>query len=152
MTVFVLTLFVILPGCGGNNATSIEKVLKQDSVTSDNATSIADVVKRMRAIDLSSCPNDFKAAYVEHIHAWESAASIESEVQMFSERYNSSSGLLESFLRGAMFDFGMVGEAGAAYDRLVAHQQQVSADIQRTFHDVENIAIKFGAQLPQKPE
>src|SRR5437899_2898030 len=50
---------------------AIQQVLRADSRTTTGVTSVSAVVARMRRIDLSKCPSDFRAAYTEHIHAWE---------------------------------------------------------------------------------
>ena len=137
-------------GCGTSRKAAIESVLAQDSGSSSNVKSISEVVTRMRNIDLDGCPDDFRSAYVKHIHAWESAQLLEVDAKSISDRYNSTSALVESFLRGFVFDFGMVGEAGAAIDKFTARQQQISLDIQRTFQDVETVAIRYGAKLPKR--
>ena len=151
-SVFATSFILLAIGCSSNSPTSvasIESVLQQDSLTEQGATSIAEVVKRMRAIDLSSCPPDFRSAYVQHIHAWESAAAIEQEYAAFNNRYNSGGALMESFFRGVVFDFGMVGESNEALEKIANHQQQVSSEIRNTFHTVENIAVEHGANLPK---
>ncbi len=62
-----------------NDILNIERVLAEDSKTAPGATSVVEVVTRMRAIDLNGSPHDFSAAYLAHIHAWK-------KWQMLSER------------------------------------------------------------------
>jgi hypothetical protein len=140
-------------GIGGKSsgAINIERVLKADATTTTGATSVADVVGRMRAISLTRCPQDFSAAYVAHIHAWELLEDFERDAIAFDANFNSGAALLEGFLRGLMLDpFGQAREATAEQKRLRANYQKATSQIRETFHRVEDISIVHGAELVLK--
>jgi hypothetical protein len=141
---------LLLSGCRNNYAANIERVLKQDQRTTQNATSVATVVARMRAINLDGCPQDFRLAYIAHIHAWESLLVVEEEAKAFDANFNSGEAMIEAVLRGMVFDFGMLDEARAAQNRLRANYLKALTEIQQTYHRVEQIAVKHGAKLPKE--
>jgi hypothetical protein len=70
-------------GSSSNDVRDIERVLAEDAKTTPGAISVAQVVTRMRAIDLAGCPNDFKATYLAHIHSWEAMEVIVQEANAF---------------------------------------------------------------------
>ena len=82
-----------------SDAKAIERVLAADSQTNPGAVSVAEIVRRMEAIDLAGCPRDFKQAYIAHIGAWRQMAMVEQEAQVWGQRYNSGGAMLEAFLR-----------------------------------------------------
>lgn len=132
------------------NVAAIERVLAEDSHTADNFTTVEDVVQRMRAIDISQCPTDFQQAYIAHIGAWEKMLLVEWEARQWKERYDSDDAMVEAFLRGLVFDFGIIGESEEARNRVLAMYQKASQDIQSTFSRVQQIAVGYGARLPSK--
>ena len=102
----------ILAGCGKSSSVkNVERVLNEDAKTAAGANSIAEIVSRMRAIDLDGCPQDFTLAYISHIHAWESAILVEREAAAFKANFDSSATVMEAFIRGLALDVGMFGEA-----------------------------------------
>ena len=132
-------------------AARIEFVLQQDVKAPVGAQSAAEVVTRMRAIDLVGCPNDFKAAYVAHIHAWERMADVEREVAAHKADSESGADLVESFIRGFLGDpFGKAIEDAAAGNQLQRSYQAAGQQIRDTFHRVEEVAVVHGANLPQR--
>jgi hypothetical protein len=146
--VCVVALLLWFKGSSSSNdASNIERVLAEDSKTAPGATSDMEVVTRMRAINLNGCPQDFSAAYLTHIHAWEKLTDVEREAVALDQRYNSNSALLESFLRGIVFDFGMVGEASAAQQRLQSNYNSTSGEIRSSYQKIEQIALSYGASL-----
>ena len=143
----------ILAGCGDSTAKKnrlvIQKVLDQDAKVTDNATSVAQIVLRMRAIEYSECPADFREAYVQHIHAWELLEQVEVQAKQYDAEYNSGGALFESFIRGAMGDpFGKTHEAITATKQLRQNYQQAAFEIKSTLNRVEEIAVRYGATLP----
>lgn len=150
--VLVLILGLLWPRSAirADSIQRIEQVLKADSKTSEGATTVAEIAIRMRAIDLKGCPTEFVSAYIAHVHAWEEAATVEREFAEFSERYNSGNAFVEAFVRGIVFDFGMIGEASSAQSELRTKYQRANSQIQQTFHRVEEIAVELGATLPRE--
>lgn len=133
-----------------NHAAIIESVLQQDVAASVGAQSASAVVTRMRSIDLSGCPSDFKSAYVAHIHAWELMAQVESEAAAHRAENEVGAVMVESFIRGFLGDpFGKVNELTAAEDQLQRNAQSAGQQIRDTFHRVEEIAVAHGANLPK---
>ena len=140
------------PGGSASAATvlSIEKVLREDQQTNDNVENTADVVSRMRSIDLSSCPGDFRVAYMKHIHAWECMLAVERQAATFENDYNSGGAFLEAFLRGMFFDFGIVDEADRELQSLRANYDRTINQIRDTFQHVETVAVTHGARSPSR--
>lgn len=138
------------PGLIGSSSErqSIERVLKADKQTENGATSVAAVVSRMRSIDFSGCPNDFKAAYLAHIHAWESLAEVETAVQSFKSNNDTGAVMAESFIRGLLGDpFGKSNEIMEAQNQLERAAQNAGQQIKSTFNRIEEIAVLHGATL-----
>ncbi len=127
----------------------MERVLKEDQLAALNPSSVAKVVLKMRAIETSACPQDFRLAYLKHIHAWESLAAVEEEAKRFNQNYNSSGAMVESFIRGLYFDvFGKTQEAIAAHKQLQQNYSKAIDEVRFTYHEVEKIAVGYGAELP----
>lgn len=133
-----------------HRASRIEQVLIADSRTSANVVSVAEIVKRMRAISLAGCPTDFIQAYVAHIHAWEEAAALEQEAAAYQSRFNSGAAFVEAFVRGFVFDYGMIGEAATEQTRLRNKYSEVVSRIRSSFEPVESTALRYGATLPPR--
>ena len=151
MRPYLLLISLAFAGCNSNSIPNIERVLKQDQAATEHATSVADIVARMRAIDLAGCPSDFKSAYVDHIHGWELMASVEIEAKQFDADFNSSSAMLEAFIRGVMLDpFGKAEEGLAAQRQLRSNYEKATTAVRDTFHRVEEIAVAHGATLPKQ--
>lgn len=133
-----------------NDAANIEAVLQQDVTTNRGAQSAADVVARMRAIDLTGCPNDFRSAYVAHIHAWELMADVQREAAAHRADSESGSAMVEALIRGFMGDpFGKANEIVTAENQLQRNYQTALQQIRATFHRVEELAVTHGANLPK---
>ena len=147
----VVAILVVLgtAGCNGQ-ARAIENVLQADKGTSPNAKSIGEVVTRMRAIDGSKCPKEFQSAYLTHIHAWERGAQWERRATEFHKNSAEPSQFVESFVRGFLGDpLGKMNEVNAARTEFEREAQAIQKEIQQTFQDVEKVALKYGAKLPQ---
>lgn len=121
---------------GGSDKSAIESVLAQDALTTEEATSVAEIVQRMKSIDTSDCPADFREAYYRHIRAWQGMAEqVASEPQSFGE------GFLYGLIKGFEGDYtGGLGEINEA-------RNYCSQQIKTTFQEVEAIAIRYGARL-----
>ena len=136
---------------------ALKSVLDQDAQTGENTknnASIEDLMNanmrrtnKMRAIDLSQCPADFQAAYIEHIGAWTSVNDLLSDMKRFQNKYDSFGACVEAFLRGMFFDFGMIGEMEAEKQRINQRASQVSDAIKSTFYKTLHIAAKYGVDV-----
>ena len=116
---------------------AINSVLEQDHIAYQNKTSKADYVRRMRAIDLDDCPEDFKKAFRDHItaHAGSDTAN------------NVGIGSIIIGMLGSIFTANPIplivgiGAGGASTAAGVA-------DIHTTWEQVKKVAAKYGAKPP----
>lgn len=145
-----LLVCLLVPSCGNNYAANIEAVLQQDQSSPENAESIQAVVDRMRAINLDGCPKEFISAYLAHIHAWESLLLVEQEAMAFSNKFTTTNAMVSAFMRGLVFDFGIITEESDARTRLNDNYLKAVALMKQTHHRVEEIAIVYGAKTSRK--
>lgn len=130
---------------------AIEQVLEADATCNQGVTSVAEVVIRMRAVDTSACPNDFRSAYLAHVHAWDMMADVEREAISLKAESESADAMIEAFIRGFLGDpFGKVNEIGEAKNQLQRSFKEAARQVKVTFHRVEEIAVAHGASLPRK--
>jgi hypothetical protein len=165
--VYILVGAIVLGGAGGGiwfwllrsqlgstdrkSTAAIEDVLKQDAACNQDSASVAEVVGRMRAIDTSACPNDFRSAYLGHVHAWDMMADMEREAVELKNQSESAATIVESFIRGFLGNpFGKAGEPGDAQSQLQKRFKEAAQQIKLTFHHVEEVAVAHGARLPTK--
>ena len=147
--IIALCFLVVVSGCSSSsrkNRIAIQNVLDQDAKVTINATNVAQVVSRMRAIDFSACPGDFREAYVAHIQVWEMLAQVEAQAKQYDANFNSSDAMFEAFIRGAMGDpYGKANESIIASNHIQQNYQQAIFQINSTYNRVEQIAVKYGA-------
>jgi hypothetical protein len=125
---------------------NIERVLAADRKANESATSVSTVVAAMRKIDTSGCPNDFRAAFLAHIHAWENLGEVETAALRFKSTSESGEVMAESFIRGLLGDpFGKTNEIMQAQNQLQAAAQNASQEVKSTYRRVEEVAILHGA-------
>jgi len=130
--------------------TSIERVLQEDARAPRGAESVAEIVSRMRDIDTSGCPDDFRLAYMNHIHAWESMRQVESDAIAFKKAANSDGVAVEAFIRGMLGDpLGEANKIEAVQTELQREYQAAHSEIKATFNRVEDIAVQNEADLPR---
>jgi len=130
---------------------AIERVLQQDRGTNTGASSVGEIVPRMRAIETSECPNDFRAAYLAHIHAWESMGQVEQQARAFKADREGAGDVVEGFIRGFLGDpMGKANEIQDAQNQLQRAYQSASQQVKQTFNQVEEMAVAYGASLPQR--
>jgi hypothetical protein len=151
--VFLFVNCAFIAGCSSRSgpARNIERVLAEDRAVPTQATSIADVVVRMRSINTAGCPNEFKAAYLAHIHAWEAMAAVEQQVNAFKARNDSTGVMVESFIRGFLGDpLGKASEVAAEQSELARDYNAANRQIKATFDRLEEIAVANGATLAKR--
>ncbi|MCE9555424.1 MAG: hypothetical protein K8T91_18900 [Planctomycetes bacterium] len=136
-----ILLMLACLGCGKskpNYAGAIEEVLKQDRINAatfnrdrkTNGDTIA--VKRyaaaMESVDLRSCPESFQQAFLRHKFAWQKQAQL-------LEKYDNVLGTIEAVL-------GL-----GTSDGVVAQQQEISKEIEKSWQECQKIAVHYGARL-----
>jgi hypothetical protein len=126
--------------------TAIEKALHEDALTGHEPT--LDHAAEMRNVDLTGCPEDFRTAYTNHIHAWDDAAKAHQAVE---ELNSESDAATAAVALGKIFGT----DASAWSDRdqavvVVTRLQKAASDaIHSTWATVQQVAAKYGAQVPQ---
>jgi hypothetical protein len=137
-------------GCEGmQNArykTAIEQALHEDALTGTDPT--PSHTSNMRTIDLSDCPPEFRVAYMEHIEAWEELVKVsQAKNELDSEADAAAAAGFLSTL------FSMNTTPWRDHVRAEAEVQRLgvaaTADVHSTWETVEQIASKYGAQVPQ---
>jgi hypothetical protein len=150
--VLFLGLLVTIPllattGCQGcQNAsykTAIERALHEDALTGHEPS--LDHTAAMRQVDLSGCPEDFRAAYTNHIQAWEQAGKVHQAIVDLNNNGDLAAAAKEVFGPSAAA-WSSREQAASELGRL---QKAASDEIHTTFLKVEAIAGKYGAQVPQ---
>lgn len=150
----VVALVLLVRGCGPdagptgpNYARPIERALTLDRKFSEEArqqteagtspaNAVAGMAERMRSIDLSACPPEFREAYVRHAAAWRGMAG-----QLKSEPDGVVEGLVIGFLRG------LGGQLDGGASEMQAARNHHMRAIQSTWGDVEATAARHGAKL-----
>jgi hypothetical protein len=126
--------------------TAIEKALHEDSLTGKLPTD--DHVAAMRKVDLSGCPSDFNVAYVKYIEAWEQAAKIQ---KAKTELDNDSDAAAAAGALATLFgsDETPWSDHVQAEARIGEMTQDANDQISSDWDSIEQIAAKYGAQVPQ---
>lgn len=142
-----IVLILLIRSCFPGDARSIENVLELDhrnevllqqqiATGANKIQAITSTVEKMRAIDLSGCPSDFREAYVRNTAAWRDLA-----LQLKQE----PDGVMEELFVG--FVNGLGGELdGGVKKQKNARDAKLNA-ISTTWTDVEASAVRHGAKL-----
>gem|GEM_PF-3056837 len=100
------------------------------------AQAIASYAARLKSIDMSQCPPEFREAYLRHANAWQGLGmQIDKEPQSF----------IESVLYG--FLNGLRGEFDGGLGRLQREHDSRFEAVVTTWGEVEAIAVRYGARL-----
>jgi hypothetical protein len=157
-------LLTVLCSCDSSPQSQIEQVLRADKKIGDKllalvprnnptdgdlaqyALAVQDSVKHQRDISLSGCPADFITAYVEHVRAWEDFGdTLKNRPQIPT----GMEALVGGFIRGMMGDItGGAGEIQANIQHWVDQLKEAEGRIKTSWRNVEDAAIRHGAQLP----
>jgi UDP-N-acetylenolpyruvoylglucosamine reductase len=125
---------------------AIEKALHEDALTGTAPTSAHTAA--MRKVDVTDCPQEFRVAYMNHIHAWDERAAVnQAKVKLDSEEDPAAlAGMIASLFGSDAEPWGDHVRAEQEARRLEAI---ASSDLHSTWQEVERIASKYGAQVPQ---
>jgi len=134
---------------------NIERVIAYDKSLSDATKdteedmlgTVRSYVMALRRIDFSGCPDDFRQAYLKHIHAWDKMIPALEQTQLHKMESESIGAFIEGLIRGLVFDFGMLEEDKQARNAIIERIQSAQEAVQNTWHKVEEIAVHYGAQV-----
>ena len=130
-------LFILREDKRIHEATIEQQLRRSDATPSQLAQAIANYCAQAEALNLSSCPADFRVAYRHHIHAWR---KVQAAVQE----------LLDGFLEGVFIGFFnslLRGELDGGVSRLLSNVENAEKQVEATWMEVEKIAAKYGAAL-----
>jgi hypothetical protein len=141
-----LVLIILIWRGGAGEARAIERVLAQDRTYAQQrndaasrgaaaSDAIAQYVARMKSLDFSGCPPEFREAYIRHANAWQGM-----QIQLASE----PSGW-DAFLTG--FLKGLNGQLDGGSFQMEADRKKHLEKIQASWGEVEAIAARHGAHI-----
>jgi hypothetical protein len=152
LTAVCLTLpLVAIMGCGilqhAIYKSAIEKALRDDALTGSEPT--VGHTAAMRTIDTSNCPQEFRDAYIRHIHAWDQMAKIhKAELELNSQDdAAAAAGLIATIFNSDETPFS---DHIRAEEKLKQMDADASNDIRTTFQEVTDIANKYDARVPHE--
>lgn len=122
---------------------AIEKALHDDALAGTDPTELHTTA--MRKVDLSDCPDDFRAAYRKHIRAWEDKAKVH---QAQAELDNGSDAAAVAGTLATLFgtDDAPWKDHVAAAKELDKLQWGATAEAGVTLRQVEEVASRYGAR------
>lgn len=130
---------------------AITELMEADDRVGHSFRDYGQIANGMRGLDLSKCPHDFMAAYVDYIHVWEKAAEIQRLRQQLKSDENVKAVLASEVLRdifGSEGDAHPVQDAAEAADKLSAAAHEAASNIGTKLDELEHIAATYGAKLP----
>jgi hypothetical protein len=111
---------------------------------------LADYVERLRKVDFSACPEEFKLAYLRHIQAWDRKLD-------FAHRSNSNHDLMAALISLACFAHGLPPLGKAAAHGLLNESGSVAKrsgtvedEIRESWYEVEQAAWKYDVRVPRR--
>jgi hypothetical protein len=138
---------VAATGCEGcRNAgykSAIERALQQDALTGHEPS--LDHTAAMRKVDLTGVPDDYRAAYENHIQAWDQAGKVHQAIVDLNNNVDLATATAAVFGPNAT-PWSSREQAASELDRM---QKAASDDIHSTWARVEQVAGKYGATVPQ---
>jgi hypothetical protein len=149
--ILIFSVFVLaISGCEDiQNAiykSAIEKALHEDALTGKAPT--PEHAAAMRQVALNDCPQDFRVAYMNHIHAWDETAAVnQAKVKIDNEEDAAALG----GALATLFDSDATpwSDHLRAQQEIVRYEKLAATNVATTWQEVETIASKYGARVPQ---
>lgn len=102
----------------------------------------------MRKLDLSQCPPNFSAAYVDHLHAWEELAKLDNALIKLNSTDNINALLIEQIVYESTGTDDSPILNAVELDKKLRNQRIIASEnIKTTWYEVERIAVTYGATL-----
>jgi outer membrane murein-binding lipoprotein Lpp len=126
----------------------IETTLQQDAAIPPRSGA-AYIVSQMKIIDTTSCPAEFREAFLAHIQAWDNTAEIEESLALLNSEDNVNTTVGAQVL-ASLFKTGdrPYQNHMDADRRLRQARSESSAGIRSSYQAVQRVAVRFGAALP----
>lgn len=154
--IILILLSLLLVGYSRSDnspASAIERVLQADQQTNVGVKHFSKIVPRMRQIDTTGCPHEFRAAYLAHIHACEEVVQIPSEIEHLNSNDRQFEIFWESAIRSFLGDvFTVPAQISHQLEELDRKSENAQQEVAATYRRLEEIAVGYGAKLLPKPE
>ncbi|HLK57111.1 MAG TPA: hypothetical protein VKU00_11130 [Chthonomonadaceae bacterium] len=129
-----------------SNATSVTEIQRQlDS-------ELSGIISKLRGIDISDCPKDFRDAFLINIQSWEKVQESTQELMDFLKKTTNPTVVAGVALRG-VWDY-ITGNPSHGLDELSAEGREVGdrfkgarREVGDTYRAVEKIAWNYGVQV-----
>ncbi len=121
---------------------AIQKALHEDSLTGQDPT--AGHAEAMRRVDLSGCPQDFRDAYLKHVHAWDEKVAVHQAKAELDDQAGAdlTMGVLAGLFGSDATPIGDHVQKEQELDRL---DDVADNDIEITWRNVQDVALQYGA-------
>lgn len=135
---FALVALSFLVACGRSDADRISDVLDRCAQISEKPAGFSPglkakiVAEAFQKMDVSRCPADFRAAFQEHVFAWQQAAP-------YFANENVATSIFEKLAANNTNDPSLAGQAG----------QQAARKIKETYEVLTKVAAQYGARIPK---
>lgn len=131
---------------------AVQSIIDQYVAICNASKTMVDAVPQMRQVDTSRCPNDFRAAYLNHIQACEVLAEVEQKAHRLKSESESAGAYIEAFVRGLMADpFGKATEVRAAHNALETDSPALKPEGHSSPHSL-NPVLGNGVARKTRPE
>lgn len=126
----------------------VQEVINADAAIPSGLPA-ASVASQMMAIDTTSCPPDFREAFLAHTQAWENAGRISASLEQLNSDENTGRTLGAQFF-ASLFETGDTPyrDHADADRRLRQARTAASEEIRATYDAVERVSVRYGAVLP----
>lgn len=121
----------------------IEIVLRAQQMAIQEQSAVA-IVAKLRAIDVTNCPADFRVAFVEYLHAWDRVDAVEQKCVKVCAEYESD--YFGKMLLPVLF--GNMDLVNKEFADLEKEHQAAKFAVTSIFEKVELAAVAHGAKMP----
>ena len=151
--VAILSVMAILCGCQSTpvitpELSAINAVYAVDATIPANSKSPAEVLDKMRSINLTGCPKDFVSAYNDYIDAWQSMADLSKK--MYALDMPKASSDMANFLSN--FRSSPIASAVALKKDWPAFANEIDVATSRIFNAfvaLKSIGVRYDAIYPK---
>ncbi len=127
---------------------AIEKALHENALTGAEPTDLH--ASAMRKVDLSDCPDDFRAAYVKHIHALEAKSKVRQAHAELDHESDADAEIVAGTLAALFGTYDTPWrDQVAAVKELDKLEWGATAEAGATLREIDEVASRYGARRSQ---